>query len=148
MNGNFEHFAYAVSEVYRYWFETASEQLKEYGLKSGCAVYLSALQKYKEGLSCSSLCQLCAKDKADVCRCVARMEEKGLVKKKDESVKYRALIVLTEKGEELASRIAETARGIVEKSAVGIDEEDLESFYAVLYAISSNLKSKKGKRPF
>ena len=140
MIGRFETFTLALSELSGSWSKIATEELKPYGLKGACVVYLIALFKAKEGLCAAKLCELCNRDKAEVSRAIRAMEEKGLVAKESETNGYRAKITLTEKGREVTHALRERVKLIVEKGGEGLSDEQREVFYNALGTISENLK--------
>ena len=106
MIGRFEKFTFAISELSRYWHKIASDEMTAYGLKGPYAVYLVTMQRHPDGITAARLCELCEKNKADVSRAMADLEDKGMIcRKTDGGNLYRALLVLTDKGKEAATHI-------------------------------------------
>lgn len=147
MIGRFEKFTFAISELSRYWHKIASDEMSIYGLKGPYAVYLVTMQRHPDGITAARLCELCEKNKADVSRAMADLEEKGMIcRKADGGNLYRALLVLTDKGKEAATHIKALAEKAVEIGGKGLSDEQREIFYHALEVISANLKevSKEG----
>ena len=135
----FEHFTYAISEIHRYWHKIAADEMTKYGLKGPYAVYLATLHRHPEGITASRLGEECGRDKSDVSRAIAVMLEKEMIKRTGKSQKYRAQLVLTEKGRIAAEHVSERARMAVEEGGRGLDEERRTVLYETLDLIVSNL---------
>ena len=136
----FEKFSYLISELSKLLHKLEAEELMELGVKGPYAIYILALAKSKSGISMPNLSKICARDKADVSRAVAALIEKGLAKKLDtEQMKYRAPVILTEKGFLVAERISDKARRAVEIASEGISDADRKTFYDTLETICSNM---------
>ena len=58
MIGRFEVFTLALSELTSSWNKIAAEEMKVYGLKGSCVIYLIALYKIAEGLTAANLCEM------------------------------------------------------------------------------------------
>lgn len=142
MVSRFERFTYAISEINRYWHKIASYEMSKYGLKGPFAMYLTVLYRHPEGVTSVQLGELCDKNKADVSRAVAVLEEKGLIMReaKNNSL-YRAKIYLTAEGKNAAEHVQRAASLAVEKGGEGLNEERREIFYEGLELIAANLKS-------
>ena len=147
MVGRFEVFTLALSEIMSSWNKIASEEMKTFGLKGNCVIYLIALYKHPEGLTAVKLCDMCDRDKAEVSRAISSMEKKGLVVRTNTTVNgYRANITLTDEGREVTRILREKVKLAVEKGGEGLSEEQRECFYNALSVIGANLKrmSKEG----
>ena len=141
MIGRFEVFTLALSELTYSWNKIATEELKPYGLKGTCIVYLIALYKIPEGLTAAKLCEMCSRDKAEVSRAIKSLEEKGFVVRKNTTVSsYRANITLTDEGRKLTCELRERIKQLVEDGGKGLSDEQRDVFYDVLSKISTNLK--------
>lgn len=134
----FERFSYGIFEISRCWHRLAAEEMEKYGLKGPYAVYLLALQRSKNGITAAQLCEICARDKADVSRAVRAMEEKGLVCREGSS--YRALLKLTSTGKTAARHIYQRVSVAVEYAGKGFSDQHRETFYQVLDTITANLQ--------
>ena len=140
----FERFSSTISEISHHWHKIASDEMEKHGLKGPYAVYFTALHRHPEGITSAKLAEECAKDKADVSRAIALLQQQGFVKKEGEH--YRATLKLTEKGMGLAEHINKKAMLAVENGSKGYSEEERGIFYKVLTQICTNLSelSKKG----
>ena len=147
MVDRFERFSLAIFEISHCWHKLAAEEMAKYGLKGPHAIYLHTLYRSEQSLTAAQLCELCGRDKADVSRAMALMEEKGLVKKEGGSVnQYRARLVLTDKGVQAAEHVCSRASVAVEHAGSGISDADRAVFYSALESIAANLQtlSKEG----
>ena len=141
MIGRFERFSYAISEISRLWHRIAGEEMGKYGLKGAYSVYFTTLYRYPNGLTAAQLVDLCRRDKADVSRAMSLLESKGLVCSADpEGKAYRAMLILTEEGRQIASQINTRAEAAVELASFGLPEEKREIFYEALELITANLQ--------
>lgn len=143
----YEKFSSAVSGISTCIQKIEAEQMTKYGLKGSCAQYLAAMLRNEDGITVSGLSEVCAKDKAAVSRAVAELEEKGFACRKTEGAnRYRAAVVLTEKGRQVAQYVEKQASTAVELAGNGFSEEERKIFYDVLDIIASNLTEicKKG----
>ena len=141
MLDRFAKFSYSISEIHRCWHKLAAEELAPYGLNSPHAIYLKTLfDAEPEGITAAQLGEICGKDKADVSRMVAILEQKGLVRKVAVGKNmYRAKLVLTEAGREAAEHVRRRASKAVEAAGADLDDETREIFYAALDSITRRL---------
>ncbi len=141
MVSRFERFTYAITEINRYLHKIASDEMAKYGLKGPFAMYLTVLYRHSDGVTSVQLGELCDKNKADVSRAIATLEEKGLVVReaKNNSL-YRAKIFLTKEGKKAAEKVQKAATRAVEIGGSGLSDELREAFYNVLERIAGNLK--------
>lgn len=139
MIDRFERFSLAISEISRCWHKIAADEMEKYGLKGSHAVYLTTLCRYPDGITAARLCELCAKDKADVSRMMSIMEKKELVVKEGNS--YRAQLKLTPAGLEAAEHVRRRATVAVENASRGLTPERRAVFYEALELIVSNLQN-------
>ena len=143
----FMRFSFAMSEIRRCWHKLAAEELLQYGLSSPHAVYLTTLYQYGNGITAAKLGELCCKNKADVSRMVAVLEEKGFVCKEAVGGNfYRAKLLLTETGKRVAEHVQNRAAVAVEMAGSGMTDAEREVFYRCLEQITVNLQalSKEG----
>lgn len=137
----FERFSYAISEISRYWHRLASEEMAPYGLKAAHSVYLLALARSREGLTAPQMCEACGKDKADVSRMMAIMEEKALVAKEGGCQGgYRGIFRLTEQGQRAAEHVRARAELAVRIAGADLTDEKRAVFYEALDSIVKNLQ--------
>lgn len=142
MLDRFAKFSYSIAEIHRCWHKLAAEELVQYGLNSPHAIYLKTLfDAEPEGITAAQLGEICGKDKADVSRMVAILENKGLVRKVAVGKNmYRAKLVLTETGREAAEHVRSRAAVAVELAGSGLSEDEREQFYKALTLITENLR--------
>lgn len=142
MLDRFAKFSYSIAEIHRCWHKLAAEELARYALNSPHAIYLKTLfDAEPEGITAAQLGEICGKDKADVSRMVAILENKGLVRKVAVGKNmYRAKLVLTETGREAAEHVRSRAAVAVELAGSGLSEDEREQFYKALTLITENLR--------
>ena len=147
MVDRFERFSYAITEISRYWHKITADEMERYGLKGPHSVYLAVMLRHPDGITAPHLCELCGKDKADVSRSMALMEQKGLVRKEGVYQNlYRGVFKLTEKGLEAAEHVRRRASLAVEIAGSDLTDQDRAIFYQALEHIASRLRgiSKEG----
>ena len=147
MIGRFEVFSLGLSQLTNRWNKIATDELKPFGLKGRASVYMIALYKSEEGLTCANLAEICCRDKAEVSRVISEMEKKGLVIREQVAGNgYRAKIRLTEEGRKATYELRERIKLAVEKGGAGLSDEQREHFYYALQVIAKNLQeiSKEG----
>lgn len=113
--------------------------MAEFNLKSphvSCLYYL-----YKKRNMCvTELADICDEDKAAISRSVDYLESAGYVFCDAASGKrYKAPLLLTEKGEAAGSRIAKKIDRVLVLAGEGLSEEERRAFYNSLAIISENL---------
>lgn len=142
MLDRFTRFYLAIGEIRRCWHKLAGEEMADYGLNSPHAVYLHTLYQHPEGITAAKLGELCCKNKADVSRMVAILEEKGMLRREavGENL-YRARLCLTSAGIAAAQQVRSRAALAVELAGEGLSDEDRETFYRCLEQITANLQS-------
>lgn len=141
MLARFERFSFSIAEIYRCWHKLAAEELAKYDLNSAHAVYLHTLYNNPDGITAAKLGELSGKNKADVSRMVAILENKGMVEKEavGENM-YRALLKLTPLGIEAAQHVQQRAAVAVELAGSGLSDSDRAIFYQSLEKITTNLQ--------
>ena len=148
MLNRFAKFSFSISEIDRCWHKLAAEEMAKYNLNSPHAVYLNALYDANpQGITAAQLGELCGKNKADVSRMVAILEQKGLVQKVAVGKNmYRAKLMLTEEGQQAAEHVRKRAAVAVELAGSGLSCQERETFYKALDLITENLQklSKEG----
>ena len=137
----FERFSLAISEISHCWHKLAAEEMAKYSLKGPLVTYLLTISRHPDGLTAPQLCELCGKDKSDVSRMMALMEQKGLVKKEGgHQNRYGGIFRLTPAGEEAASFVCQRASTAVELAGKDLSDADRTVFYTALESIAANLK--------
>ncbi|MBR6790832.1 MAG: winged helix-turn-helix transcriptional regulator [Oscillospiraceae bacterium] len=137
----FQSFVTGITICYKSIQQIKSTEMTEFGLKGTHAMCLFFLHHQdEEGLTAAQLCQLCEEDKAAISRTLATLQSKGFIV--SEEKKYRARLVLTESGREVASRMDTLIEQWVGFGGDGVSDEDRATFYRVLEAIALNLRDK------
>lgn len=140
MVSKYELFSLSLSCMYHDIQKIERTEMAKFGLKGPHAQCLLAMSRYPTGITAARLCEVCEKDKAAISRTVAELEEGGLVQRKERNGnRYRAPLVLTEKGREAAESVNQKARQAVEQAGEGLDDAQREVFYRVLALIAGNL---------
>lgn len=141
MLSRFEKFAYDINEISLHWHRIASAEMKSYGLKGGSALYFLKLYGNPDGVTAAELGTMCGRDKADVSREIRALEKAGLVSRlSDGKGIYRAPIVLTDRGRELAEIISRKVSIAVEQVGKSLTDDERTVFYMVLDKITSNIQ--------
>lgn len=143
----FERFSFAIMEIFRHWHKITADEMEKYGLKGTHSMYLAVLYRAEDGITATRLGDLCGKDKADVSRTIAIMEQKGLVLKEGSGTNlYRAKITLTPQGRAVAEFVRRRAALAVEHASNGLSDDDRAALYRSLDVIVTNLAkiSKEG----
>ena len=124
-----------IGTAYQILLSRLSEALADAGLDVTTSEYLVLRVLYcEEGLQQCEIADIIGKDKAGVCRCVAAMERKGLVR--TESVSHKCLrVYLSDKGRAIEKQIMRVANERHMALANAADSKDMESFVKVLKAI-------------
>ena len=141
----FESFVTGITVCYKYIQRIKSAEMTEFGLKGTHVMCLFFLHHNPEGLTAAQLCQLCAEDKAAVSRTVSELQKEEYIASGEK--KYRALLRLTEKGEETAKRVDSLVEQWVGFGGAGLSDEDRAAFYRALELISNNLKRSAESAP-
>ncbi len=117
----------------------AAIEMEKYGLKGPHAFYLIRLSRHPDGVTATELAEMCDKDKADVSRSMALMQQKGLVARSGKTGGYRARLMLTDEGMIAAQAICRKAERAVEIAGDGLTADDRIKLYEMLDLISENL---------
>lgn len=139
MQERFKTFTVLITKINRSIHKIKTEEMAEFNLKSphvSCLYYL-----YKaEALTAKELCDICAEDKAALSRSIDYLETNGFIECNSNAKKrYKALLMLTEKGKEIAKRIAQKIDNILEQASASITEESRKVMYQSLETINENL---------
>lgn len=146
MLNRFEQFSFLISGINRYIQKIERDEMEKNGYKGAFAQYLVILNRFPEGITLTTLCELSDKDKAAVSRAVTQMEQVGLVERIYGDGVYKYHIALTEKGKETTAFVFERAKEAVNAVGDEMTEEERRFFYGMLELISSRLEefSKRG----
>ncbi len=143
MEERFEAFVGLITQIYKSIQKIKGLEMTEQGLRGNHTMCLYNLGRHPDGLTCAQLTTLCEEDKAAISRTLADLETRGYVRREAPagSGKYRAKLLLTEKGQVVARFIRKRAESIVEQGGEGLTDSQRESLYASLLLISQNLQS-------
>ena len=140
MKERFQTFTVLIAKISRNIKKIKNQEMAEYGLRSvhvSCLYYLY----FAKSLTATELCDLCEEDKATISRGLVYLEENGFILCESKTPKrYKTAIVLTEKGTEVARKIAEKIDFILDEICVDLSEERRAEFYSCLSIISHNLE--------
>ena len=137
----FERFSLAIFEISRYWHKLTAEEMAVYGLKGTHAIYLTTMYRCEDGVPGPQLCELCGRDKSDVSRTIAILQEKGFLTKEGVNKSlYRGLLKLTEQGRAAAEQVTRRASLAVELAGGDLGEEARTCFYKALGSITAHLR--------
>ena len=140
MESRYELLSGSISSMYHDIQKIERTEMAHYGLKGPHAQCLLAMKKHPEGITAARLCEVCEKDQAAVSRILAELEEAGMILRENRNgSRYRAILLLTDRGQEAAAAVVEKARLAVELAGKGFGAEEREVFYRVLSIISGNL---------
>lgn len=129
MQERFSNFTVLIAKIGRQIRRIKSEEMVEFDLKSShvsCLYYL-----YTQGaMTPAELCEICDEDKAAISRSLEHLERCGYLCARPAALKrYRAPLLLSDSGREVAAHIAEKIDGVL--SLVGREMSDAER--AVMY---------------
>lgn len=136
----FELFTTTITQIYKNLQKVKMQEMADLELRGIHVMCLFQLNRHQEGLTVTQLSNLCGEDKAATSRTVSDLVQKGLITT-DKEKKYRAPIILTEKGQNVANQIDKQAAQAVETVGQGLTTEERETFYKALTIISENLKN-------
>ena len=139
MINRFEHFTMDIFSITRSWNRLANEEMKKYGLRGAYGLYLVMIAGSEGSITAAKLADLCQRDKADVSRAVAAFQKKGILEPYGES-KYRASLILTKEGKELASKISRRASEVIGQAGQEISQEMRENMYQCLDSIALRMR--------
>ncbi len=139
MLDHFEMFTVLMSKLSYQIKKIKSEEMEKFNLKGTHLSCLYYLFKKKE-LTATELCDICNEDKASISRSVEYLERLNyLICESKTEKRYKSLIHLTQKGEEIAKSICHKIDDIVEMASAGLSDADREIMYRALKLISGNL---------
>lgn len=141
MVSRFERFSYAITEAYRCLRKLEADEMAKYSLRGSCAVYLTSMYRFPEGITAARLSEECGRNKADVSRAIAEMQLQGLVSRADaKGGNYRTPLFLTETGRQAAESLGRLASSAVTAVSGRLSNEHIALFYQAMEHICKNLK--------
>ncbi len=140
MEARFETFTVLINRINRNIRKIKNQEMAEYRLRSAhisCLYYL-----YREtGLTATDLCERCEEDKATVSRALEYLKSEGYLVTDGSVVKrYKSPLILTDKGREVAQKIAEKIDRVLAEVGRTLTEEERAAFYRSLTVISDALE--------
>ena len=140
MNERFETFTVLITKISRNIKKIKNQEMADYGLKSvhvSCLYYLYTA----EFMTATDLCERCEEDKATISRALVFLEKNGYILCECKSAKrYKSPLVLTEKGREVAQKIADKISFVLNDICVGLSDEERSEFYRSLAIVSESLE--------
>ena len=137
----FDAFVSGITSCYKYIQRIKSLEMTEFGLKGTHVMCLYYLRQNPAGLTASQLCGLCAEDKAAISRTVSELRSQGYITSLSQKA-YRAMLILTSAGQEIARKFDHLIEGWVTTGGDGLSDEERSDFYKVLSTIADNLRSR------
>ncbi|MDE7164337.1 MAG: MarR family winged helix-turn-helix transcriptional regulator [Clostridiales bacterium] len=114
-------------------------EIEKFGLKPIHVMCLYYLYKNPQGLTAKALVELTLEDKAAISRALKIMQDNGYAEY--DANGRNAVIVLTDRGKEIASDISERADKAVAAGSVDFTADERIFFYKSLGTIVENLKT-------
>ena len=150
MRERFETFTVLISSISRSIRRLKTEETAEFNLKSphvSCLYYLYKAEDMDTVTTAADLCGICDEDKGAVSRTVLYLEQNGFVERHGTgskpsaggSKRYRAPLVLTDKGREVAAKLVARIDCVLGEVAFGVSDEEREILYRCLGQIDRNL---------
>ena len=140
----FETFTVLMAKINRNIRRIKLHEMSAHNLGSvhtSCLYYLSR----EDGLTAAELCELCQEDKATISRALSRLEADGYVlSRESEGKRYKAPIVLSEKGKAIGGEIAAKIGAVLDSIGKELSTEERVEFYRCLNIISSCLEKAAG----
>ena len=107
MTERFETFTVLINRISRNIRKIKNQEMAEYNLRSShisCLYYLYT----SGGLTATDICERCEEDKATVSRALEYLENNGYLVCESKSAKrYKSLLKLTDKGNEVGEKFAD-----------------------------------------
>lgn len=137
----FQDFLTGITVCYKFIQRIKNAEMTEFGLKGIHVSCLFYLNHNPEGLTSAQLCSLCCEDKASISRVVSDLRSRGYIEQ-GTGKNYRAPLLLTEAGQQIAHRMDPIIESWVTIGGDGMTDEQRQSFYESLSLIASNLHAK------
>ena len=137
----FETFTVLINRISRNIRKIKNQEMAEYNLRSvhvSCLYYLYTADE----LTATDLCERCEEDKATISRALDYLEQEGYLTGTAKNQKrYKAPLVLTEKGRQVGEIIAVKIDRVLDGIADRLTEEERVAFYRSLAVISEGLET-------
>ncbi len=136
----FDIFTTTITQIYKSLQRIKNREMTEVNLKGTHVMCIFKLNRNPEGMTLTALSAACEEDKAAMSRTVAELTRLGYVKTATIN-RYRAPVMLTDKGMEIAAKVDEMVIEAVNAGGNGLTEDERRTFYKALTLISDNLKN-------
>lgn len=136
----FDIFTTTITQIYKSLQKIKNREMTEVNLKGIHVMCLFRLNRNPDGMTLTALSAACEEDKAAMSRTVSELAGLGYVKTA-EGRRYRAPVVLTDSGREVAAKIDDMIISAVNAGGDGLTDEERSVFYKTLTLISNNLKT-------
>lgn len=137
----YRYFTALITKINRNIKRIKSEEMSEFELKGphvSCLYYLYTTG----GTTASEICEMSEDDKATISRSIDYLEEIGLVNESGaDTKKYNVTLSLTEKGLEVAGKIAQKIERILDIAGAQIKDKKRKVMYECLMSINENLEN-------
>jgi len=141
MEGRYDRFTTMIAALYQNIQKVKMLEMENFDLRTIHATCLHHFSQHPSGLTLKELTELCEVDKAAMSRCVAELQEKGLVHSDDVSTKkYNRAWKLTDRGEDVAEETNQKIDEAVNYVGSFLREPDRAQFYLWLTQITGNLE--------
>ena len=140
MQERFETFTVLINRISRNIRKIKNQEMSEYNLRSihvSCLYYIYTLK----GATATDLCERCEEDKATISRALDYLNIKEYITRElDGTKKYKSPLLLTDKGLEVAEKIADKIDTVLDVVSDGLTEKERIDFYRSLSIISDGLE--------
>ncbi|MBR2970334.1 MAG: winged helix-turn-helix transcriptional regulator [Clostridia bacterium] len=134
----YQKFTVLICSIYRNIHKLKDKEMAEFGLKGTHVTCLYFLH-VKGEMTAAELSRLSGEDKAAVSRAVDFLANSGYVFQAEGA--YRQMLKLTDKGVEIAIRIAKKMHELVAFVGSDINEDERKKLYKALNLFDQNLKA-------
>ncbi len=143
MDSRYSHFTVLISSIKKMVTDLKDIEMSEFGLKGThitCLFYIRLLLEANEEVTATAICKHSFEDKAAVSRAISELEKLGLLVQEGEGQKkYRANLVLTPKGVEVANKIKKKINLYEDKASKDLSDMEKKALYHSLESIQKNL---------
>ena len=142
MSEGFEGFVGTVDAITKDIQRIKNAEMQRFGLRGTDVMCLYYLRQNPDGIPAAELARLVGVVRASVSRTVSWLEDGGFVETRLSAgaSRYRAPIVLTDKGARVTAEVDQSINDVVEAASKGISESDRVAMRRALTAIRENLR--------
>ncbi|AUH51736.1 MarR family transcriptional regulator [Chromobacterium sp. ATCC 53434] len=131
-----DSFCLRLQRAARLWRQVADEELKKYGLSEATTTPLWLIGRLGEGLRQCALAEHLGIEGQSLVRLIDHLEQSGLVVRRDDPSDRRAkMLMLTEAGKTMATRVDQVVRDIRDQLLRDVGAEELRAADTALDAI-------------